>query len=257
MIEYKAKRVILADDNQTFLMYMGILLKRLGYMVLPVKNGLEVLKLLKFCEPDVIIIDIWMEGMNGTSILRFIKEDSLTSHIPVIMVSSDASSAIIKKCKNLGCTGYLKKPVKVDKLHDALEMCVFTKKKRKRKHLRVSVTKKVMVVCKGIQYSLYTEDLSEKGVYIRKRDPFPVGSQVEVLLPLDDGESMRLKGVVIHVKELLEDVFNVPPGMGIEFKKVSASHSNILKKYIKRLIGEDIVESQEEYIIDLSIEDPL
>ncbi len=254
MLEHKVKKVIIADDNQTFLMYMGMLLKRLGFTVLPAENGLEVLKLLKFCEPDVIILDVWLGGMDGAAILRYIKEDRLTSNIPVIMVSSDSSSAIIKKCKSLGCAGYLKKPVKVDKLHDVLETCVFSQIRKKRKHLRVSVNKKVTVVLDGIQHELYTETLSEKGIYIRKRDPFPIGSKVEVLFPLDDEKSIRLKGEVIHVKELLGDVFNVPPGMGIEFKKISASHSKILKNYIKRLIGEDIIDSQEEPVIDLAEE---
>lgn len=254
MLESKIKKVIIADDNQTFLMYMGILLKRLGFAVLPAENGLEVLKLLKFCEPDVIILDVWLGGVDGTSILRYIKEDRLTSNIPVIMVSSDSTSAVVKKCKRLGCSGYLKKPVKLDKLHDILETCVFSQVRGKRKHLRVSFNKKVTVVFNGVQHELYTENLSEKGIFIRKRDPFPVGSKVEVVLPLADGESMKLKGEVIHVKGLFGDVMNVPPGMGIEFRKVSKSKSKTLRNFIKGEIGEDIVDSQEEIVIDLARE---
>jgi CheY-like chemotaxis protein len=254
MLESKIKKVIIADDNQTFLMYMGILLKRLGFSVLPAENGLEVLKLLKFCEPDVIILDVWLGGVDGTSILRYIKEDRLTSNIPVIMVSSDSTSAVIKKCKSLGCAGYLKKPVKVNKLHDILETCVFSQIRKKRKHLRVSFNKKVTVVLSGVQHELYTETLSEKGIFIRKKDPFPIGSKVEVVLPLGDGESMNLKGEVIYVKGLFGDVMNVPPGMGIEFRKISKSKSKTLRNFIKREFGEDIVDGQEEDVIDLAEE---
>ena len=159
MLESKIRKVIIADDNQTFLMYMGILLKRLGFTVLPAENGLEVLKLLRFCEPDVIILDVWLGGVDGTSILRYIKEDRLTSNIPVIMVSSDSTSTVMKKCKSLGCAGYLKKPVKVDKLHDILETCVFSQIRTKRKHLRVSFNKKVTIVLSGVQHGLYSETL--------------------------------------------------------------------------------------------------
>jgi two-component system cell cycle response regulator/two-component system cell cycle response regulator DivK len=235
-------------------MYMGILLKRLGFTVLPAENGLEVLKLLKFCEPDVIILDVWLGGMDGTSILRYIKEDRLTSNIPVIMVSSDCTSSVIKKCKSLGCAGYLKKPIKVKKLHDILESCVFSQIRKKRKHLRVPINKKVTVVLEGTKHKLYTETLSERGIFIRKKDPFPLGSKVEVILPLDDKKPVKLKGEVIHVKGILEDVMNVPPGMGIEFKKISKSNLKILRNFIKKEIGEDIVESQEEDVIDLADE---
>lgn len=254
MIELKLKKVIIADDNQTFLMYMGILLKRLGFTVLPAENGLEVLRLLKFCMPDVIILDVWLGGVDGTSILRYIKENRLTSNVPVIMVSSDISSSVMKKCKSFGCDGYLEKPVKVKKLHDILETCVFSQIRKKRKHLRVSINEKVTVVLDGIEHKLYTETLSEKGIYIRKKDPFPIGSKVEVVLPLDDGKSIKLKGEVIHVKGLFGDVMNVPPGMGIEFKKISKSNAKILRNFIKKEIGEDIVDSQEEDVIDLAEE---
>jgi two-component system cell cycle response regulator DivK len=254
MLEPKIKKVIIADDSQTFLMYMGILLKRLGFTVLPAENGLEVLKLLKFYEPDVVILGVYMGGTDGTAILRYIKKDRLTSKIPVIMVSTDSSSELIEKCKSLGCVGYLTKPVKLDQLHDTLETSVFSQIRRKRKHLRVPVNRKVNIVYNGIQHELYSENISEKGIYIRKKDPFPIGSQIEVVFPLDDGESVRLRGEVIHVKGLFGDVLTVPPGMGIEFKKISKSQSKMLRNFIKRLIGEDIVDSQEEDVIDLGEE---
>jgi hypothetical protein len=77
---------------------------------------------------------------------------------------------------------------------------------------------------------------------------------VEVVLPLDEGESLRLQGEVIHVKGLFGEALTVPPGMGIEFRKISKSHSKMLRNFIKRLIGEDIVDSQEEDVIDLDEE---
>jgi len=251
MLEPKAKKVIIADDNHTFLMYMGILLKRLGFTVLPAENGLEVLKLLKFCDPDVIILDVWLAGMDGTTILQYIKENRMTSKIPVIMVSSDSTISVVKKCQALGCAGYLKKPVKLDKLHDILETCAFSEVRKKRKYLRIPINKKVSVVLHGVEHELYTETLSERGVFIRKRDPFPIGSHVEIVLPLDEGEPIRLQGEVIHVKGLFGEAMTTPPGMGIEFRKISKTNSKMLRNFIKRQIGEDIIDSQEEDVIDL------
>jgi two-component system cell cycle response regulator DivK len=250
MLDPKIKKVLLADDNQTFLMYMGILLKRMGFTVIPAENGLEVLKLLKIVEPDVVMLDIRMGTMDGMAILKYIKEDKQTSNIPVVMVSSDSSKEMIEKCRRLGCAGYLTKPVKIDRLHEALENCVFSQIGAKRKYLRASANKKVVVAHDGKKYKLYTETLSERGVYIREKDPLPVGSEVEVILPLEDGDSLQLKGVVAHVKGLFGDVFAVP-GMGIRFKEITDDQVRILKNYIGKLIAEDILDSQEEAVIKL------
>ncbi|MBS1235031.1 MAG: hypothetical protein H6R43_747, partial [Nitrospirae bacterium] len=60
MKDYKANKIIVADDNENALMFIGLLLKRLGYNVIPARNGLEVLKLLTLVKPDIIMLDIAM-----------------------------------------------------------------------------------------------------------------------------------------------------------------------------------------------------
>lgn len=251
MLDSGIKKILIADDSQTFLIYMGILLKRMGFTVIPAEDGLEVLKLLKIVEPDVIMLDIRLGTMDGAAILKYIKENKQTFNMPVIMVSSDSSKEVIEKCRKLGCASYLTKPVKIDKLHEALEECVFSQKRAKRKYIRASANKRVTVAHNGIKYKLYTESLSEKGMYIRKKDPFPIGSEVEITLPLKDGASIQLKGDVVYIKGLFGDVFKVPPGMGIKFKEITDDQVEILKNYTERLIAEDILDSQEEVVIEI------
>lgn len=249
-MEFRKKRIVIADDSHTFLMYMGILLKRMGFNVIPAENGLEVLKLLRLMEPDVVILDVIMEMMDGVTLLKYIKEDKQTSHIPVIMVSIDSSSERIEKCKKLGCAGYLLKPIKIGKLHEILQECIFSPLGRNRKHLRAAFHEKVSITCGGIPSNLYAETLSEGGIYIRKKDPFPVGSEVEVTLPLKSGEPIHLKGVVVYIKGLFGDMFKIPPGMAIEFKEMTNNEAKILKNYVEQLMAQDIFESQEETVIE-------
>jgi CheY-like chemotaxis protein len=115
------KKVLIADDNQVSFAYLEVLLKRMGIASIHAKNGLEVLRLIKVEHPDIILLDIGMETMDGITVLEAVKKDNLTSHIPVIMVSGDDSKETIKKCMRLGCAGYLAKPVSADKLREALE----------------------------------------------------------------------------------------------------------------------------------------
>jgi len=249
-MEFRKKKILIADDSHSFLMYIGIILKRMGFTVIPAENGLEALRFLRLVEPDVVMFDVALEKMNGIKLLKHIKEDKETSHIPVVIVSADSSKETLQTCSELGCAWFIAKPVKVDKIHEALEECLFSQQGRKRRHVRAPLNEKVSVIYNGTLFELYTESLSEGGIYIRKKDPFPVGSEVEVALPINSGGPLRVKGVVVYVKGLFGDVFTIPPGMAVEFRGVKDHEGKKLRRYVEQLIAHDIFESQEETVIE-------
>ena len=240
------KKIIIADDNKTFLMYLGLLLKRLEFQVMPAENGFEVLRLARLAEADLVLLDIHMTGLDGFAVLRHLKEDAETSHIPVIMLSSDAKDEAMERCRQLGCYDYLKKPLRVDQLHDSLQRCFFSEKGTSRKHLRVSFNKKVTLTHDGTDYELFTETLSEGGMYLRKEDPLAVGSEVVVRCSLGERGSVRLKGSVIYTKKLFGDFLTLAPGMAVAFDGLSPEEGKALKGYIEDLMAKDIFESQGE-----------
>ena len=116
------KKVLIADDNEVSFAYLEVTLRRMGFTSIHVKNGVELLKRIKYEKPDIILLDIGMQTMDGLTALKAIKEDNQTSHIPVIMVSGDDSRETMAKCRSLGSIGYLVKPVSADKLREALEL---------------------------------------------------------------------------------------------------------------------------------------
>jgi len=245
-----SKKIIYADDNKPSLMYVGLLLKRLGFKVMPADNGLEVLRLIKLTGADVVMLDVHMPQMDGFSALRHIKENKLTSHIPVIMLSADASRETRETCRTLGCYDYLLKPIKVDLLHNALQNCFFSHKGTNRKQLRAIFNKKVTVIYQGTHYELFTESLSEGGIYLRKENPFPIGETLDVTVPLSHGETLHLKGTIIYIKGLLGDFLTLPPGMAVQFNEMTAEDSLQLKNHLETIIAGDILESQEEKVIE-------
>ena len=243
MKDYKANKIIVADDNENALMFIGLLLKRLGYNVIPARNGLEVLKLLTLVKPDIIMLDIAMGTVDGIAVLEHIKKDRQTSDIPVIMVSGDSSTEVIAQCKTLGCIDYITKPLTVEKLQLALEWCNVLADWTKRKHPRISLEKKVIVIHEGIPYNLYTETLSAGGAFIRKKDPFPKGSNLQISLPLHDESAVQLQGEVVFVKDLFGHIF--PPGMGIKFTDITDHDIAILKNYLEQIIAGDMLDQVE------------
>jgi len=248
-MEIERKKVLIADDNKTFLMYMAILLKRMGFSVILAENGIETIKLIKVMQPDLVLLDCMMPEMDGISVLRYIKSDKQTSNISIVMVSADSSKETIKKSENFDSCGYLIKPVEIDALHEILQNCIFRPMGFVRRHPRIPFVEKVSIVHEGLSYELYAETLSEGGIYIRKKNPLPVGSELEISLLLNTDKSIFLKGTVIYVKGLYADLYRVPPGMAVEFKDVPNDAVIILRKYIKEHLAKDIWEDQEEAVV--------
>ncbi len=75
-------------------------------------------------EPDLIFLDIDMPGMNGTEMLRLLKEDERTRHIPTIMFTVSLDPEEEKTCLELGTAGFINKPDNWREYHKALEEVV-------------------------------------------------------------------------------------------------------------------------------------
>lgn len=238
------KKIIIADDNKTFLMYLGLLLKRFDFKVMPAENGLEVLRLLKLSTADLVILDFHMKVMDGLTALRAIREDRQTAQMPVIMVSYDADVETMDKCRELGCYDYLTKPLKIDQLHKSLQRCFFACKGTSRKYLRAPFNGKVVLTHQGTEYALYTETLSEGGMYVIKEDPLPVGSEVVVKCDLGERGEVSAKGNVIYTKKLFGDLLTLPPGMAIKFQGLTEEDACSLKFFIEDLMAREIFDSR-------------
>lgn len=247
---FRKEKILIADVSETFIMYMAIILKRMGFQVVPAENGAELLKLLKITEPDLILLDLNMPVLDGLSLLAHIKNDKDSCNIPVVMVSVDASEKSISKCKSLGCSGYLTKPVQLNKLNDVLQQCIFTPMGFRRNHIRAYFNQKVTVTFQGETYNLYSETVSSGGMYIRTQNPFPIGSEVGIRLPAEGGENIQLRGHVIYVKGLFGDVFKISPGMAVEFADLDEETGRKISDLVIKQLAGDIIDSQEENIID-------
>jgi CheY-like chemotaxis protein len=247
----RTRKLLLVDDNETFLMYISILLHRMGFKkVIPADNGVDALKLLRIVTPDAVLLDISMPQMDGVTVLRHIKGDTYTSKIPVIMLTIASDRKSYEECQRLGCSGYLTKPVKLIELNNTLYSCISANADCKsRQFLRTPFNKKVTVTHNDTTEKLFAVNLSQRGIYIRKRNPLPAGTEVIVSLPLREKSTLNLKGTVIYTKDISGEVFKIPPGMAVEFKQLTSNDSSMLMTYITELLTKDIIEEQDELII--------
>lgn len=104
----RARLLIVDDEPVNIRMLDGML--RDEYDISVGLNGEQALKRAFAAPPDLILLDIQMDGMDGYEVCRHLKENKLTRHIPVIFVTSRASTAEEVKGLELGAVDYITKP---------------------------------------------------------------------------------------------------------------------------------------------------
>jgi len=104
----KARLLIVDDETINIRMLDGML--RDEYEISVAVNGEQALKRAFATPPDLILLDIQMEGMDGYEVCRQLKDNELTADIPVIFVTTRASTAEEVKGLELGAVDYITKP---------------------------------------------------------------------------------------------------------------------------------------------------
>lgn len=111
-----APTVMVVDDSLTVRKVTCRLLEREGCDVLVAKNGTEAIKLLQETIPDIMLIDLEMPKMNGFELIKMVRANPETAHIPIIIISSRTAEKHRKIAKDLGVNVFLGKPYKEEAL---------------------------------------------------------------------------------------------------------------------------------------------
>jgi PAS domain S-box-containing protein len=108
--------ILIVDDTPHNLRLLSNMLIEQGYMVRAVVNGKMALKSVVTDIPDIILLDVNMPGMNGYEVCRQLKQDTTTSHIPVIFIS--ALDEVMNKVEafQAGGVDYITKPFHVEEV---------------------------------------------------------------------------------------------------------------------------------------------
>lgn len=103
--------ILVVEDSVPIASVIKVALVKEGYKVLLAYDGLEALKIALAERPKLIITDSVMPRMDGYGLLRAIKANPLTSEIPVIMLTSKASTEDEQKALEFGFSDFIPKPV--------------------------------------------------------------------------------------------------------------------------------------------------
>ena len=81
------KKILITDDDKDLVEAMSLRFKKDGYTVIQAYNGEECFERAKTEHPDLVIMDVAMPVMDGYSSVKALKEDDLTKHIPIMILT--------------------------------------------------------------------------------------------------------------------------------------------------------------------------
>ncbi|HYL44707.1 MAG TPA: response regulator [Ktedonobacteraceae bacterium] len=108
-----SKKILIAEDDEGILDAMKLMLELEGYEVRATRDG-KTLYDMKEELPDLLLLDIWMSGMNGRDICKYLKSQEQTKRTPIILMS--ASKDTEKTAREAGADDFLAKPFEIDEL---------------------------------------------------------------------------------------------------------------------------------------------
>lgn len=113
-MQSKKKKILVVDDEPDILEFLQVILEEEGYNVLTSQKAEYLEQLHNGGLPDLILLDVLLSGKDGREIVKYLKQQEETKHIPVIMFSAHPSAE--QTAKEAGAEDFLAKPFEIDEL---------------------------------------------------------------------------------------------------------------------------------------------
>jgi CheY-like chemotaxis protein len=228
------KNIMLVDDLELYLEIERDYLNGSLVNVITAKNGNEAMELLLKCKPDLIFMDLEMPKMDGALCCQFIKSNSTTASIPVVMVTSSGNE---EKCRQAGCDHFMPKPLDRDVFLGVARKYI-PEIDRREKRTPVQIPCRLEINSESIPCRL--SDLSIGGAFVVTDRLIEAGTVAKIFFSLPNGCDIACSGRVAWTQK--SSVFDLR-GVGIKFALMPNSSKIKLTESLESL-GNDTVSSR-------------
>jgi two-component system, NtrC family, nitrogen regulation response regulator NtrX len=180
------QKVLIVDDEVSILQSLSGILEDEGYGVVLAESGEEGLEKIRKDAPDLVLLDIWMPGVNGLAVLEEIKK--LHPLVPVIIISGHGTIETAVKATRMGAFDFIEKPLSVERILVSMQNAIeFSRLEEENRILR----KKADRLCRMIGESAAVQNLREQ---IGRAAP----TNATVLITGENGTGKELAARLIH-----------------------------------------------------------
>jgi two-component system, sensor histidine kinase and response regulator len=115
------KTVLLIDDDNVFLLTIGVRLKAMGYTVSTAKDAASAVSVVRKTSPDVIVLDVSLPAGDGFLVAGRLQNLITSAATPIIFVTASEDPGLRERAMKLGAVAFLMKPFDATTLADAIE----------------------------------------------------------------------------------------------------------------------------------------
>ena len=178
--------LLIVDDEPSILQSLGGLLSDEGFEVATALNGYEALKIIDAESPDLVLLDIWMPGIDGIETLKEIKREN--PNIQVIIITGHGTIETAVKATKLGAFDLIEKPLSIDRVIVAINNALnFRRLEEENKYLRKKTIEKNSI-----------NGNSAKTIELKKNIAKAAATETWILIIGENGTGKELVARMIH-----------------------------------------------------------
>ncbi len=123
------KKVLVVEDDKMSKILVHEILTMNGYETIEARNGAEALRLVREEDPDLVLMDINLPGMDGVTATRLLKAGAGERNVPVLALTASSMEGDEEELKKSGFDGCVPKPIEVKKLVETVKRWLASDKK--------------------------------------------------------------------------------------------------------------------------------
>ena len=211
------RRILVIDPANLFIQYVELVVDRYGYDIKGVGSAREALLLLAQETFDLVLAQEALPDMEWYEFSRKIRSDTDHSDIPVVVLCPDPERFDDPGCCEITIAKVRTKPVSMRDLIGVIQEHL--PYQNRRRGIRAPLAMKALIYQESEPVPCQVLNLSEGGVFVMKKNPFPIGHEIHMLFPFQNAdEPVEVFGRVAYVVETARGKH--PRGMGIQFNEM-------------------------------------